>query len=512
MVFNLVPILSIGQSLSLVLDTEQEVDSLCESTQFRLIATPEDIATDTAGVYEWWVKFESNGGNCAVDTDPECLADSEGFVPLSCLGAACPGQIDTDLMDSILTGFVALWMSEAQFKVIGTYKINGGEEEDFISNALTLPRVGESNPLTAITANPSSGIICEEDTVLLTANGVSCGRQLRWYLGHPDSSGILLDTVGFTYLATDAGRYFVREELPENDDGMGSLASFEVVISSKGTPLEAISPSDTTVCNGLSIDLTALGGETGDSSQIVWYNQGEILPGSIGEETITVIPTPNSVFSAIREGCVTEEQEVQADLEVVSFISTFIDDSLLLQPGATNDLGTYFEGQRIQFEISSDIVGGEFSWSCEPLPPSAFESFSDSSETGNLISLAPRLSDGVESGEVRCEIQGLADPCNTIYTLSIRVINAFDVPNIITPNGDGFNDTWDFQSSSISLDLTQFTVKVYSRQGTCVYGCNPSQNLATAWTGEDCPDGPYWYLISGPNGFEKKGAVTLLRD
>lgn len=97
---------------------------------------------------------------------------------------------------------------------------------------------------------------------------------------------------------------------------------------------------------------------------------------------------------------------------------------------------------------------------------------------------------------------------NCSQTRDIQVTAAVcDIPNVITPNNDGSND---------SFDLTGFDVDkfmVYSRWGRLVYEKN---NYSNGWWGQNMqnkplPDSTYYYVLLLRNGEEKHGWVLIAR-
>jgi len=89
------------------------------------------------------------------------------------------------------------------------------------------------------------------------------------------------------------------------------------------------------------------------------------------------------------------------------------------------------------------------------------------------------------------------------------------IPNIITPNGDGLNDQW-----VIGLDRPQFfDVVIYNRWGQVVY---ESKDFSQFWdgthyqSGELCSEGVYFYIIRVNDfegrAFEQQGDLTVIRD
>ncbi len=69
----------------------------------------------------------------------------------------------------------------------------------------------------------------------------------------------------------------------------------------------------------------------------------------------------------------------------------------------------------------------------------------------------------------------------------------FFIPNVITPNGDGYNDTW------VIRDLDGFPqneVRIINRWGDEVFYQSPYQNeWGGTWNGQDLPGATYYYVL-----------------
>jgi len=104
-----------------------------------------------------------------------------------------------------------------------------------------------------------------------------------------------------------------------------------------------------------------------------------------------------------------------------------------------------------------------------------------------------------------------ANGCDSLVILELSVTTCsgdFEIANILTPNGDGQNDTWKIDNP---YQITGCLVKIYNRWGQPLYETNNYQN---EWDGtknnEALPDGVYFYSIEcGETVY--KGAINLLR-
>ncbi|MDD5571700.1 MAG: gliding motility-associated C-terminal domain-containing protein [Bacteroidales bacterium] len=95
---------------------------------------------------------------------------------------------------------------------------------------------------------------------------------------------------------------------------------------------------------------------------------------------------------------------------------------------------------------------------------------------------------------------------------TIDIPEGMDVPNVITPNGDGYNDYFKLRSSGIK----EFKMVIYNRWGNLIWE-NTDHNVG--WDGKtkagiDATEGTYYYIISAKSdtkAYSKTGYVTLLR-
>ncbi len=104
-------------------------------------------------------------------------------------------------------------------------------------------------------------------------------------------------------------------------------------------------------------------------------------------------------------------------------------------------------------------------------------------------------------------------PCSSIPAEVVVMVTPPDavegiyIPEVITPDGDGQNDTWDIVLPSNSPPPSAYELTVYNRQGAVVW----QNTLATPLPAEKYPDGTYFYHLTTPQGAVLRGAVTLLR-
>lgn len=88
------------------------------------------------------------------------------------------------------------------------------------------------------------------------------------------------------------------------------------------------------------------------------------------------------------------------------------------------------------------------------------------------------------------------------------------IPDVFTPNGDGFNDQW---VMNCLIDFPDNTLTVYDRWGAQVYyaqGYDSNWDGTNASDNKDLPDGVYVYVLSYTDQQQKltlRGTVTIVR-
>ena len=95
-----------------------------------------------------------------------------------------------------------------------------------------------------------------------------------------------------------------------------------------------------------------------------------------------------------------------------------------------------------------------------------------------------------------------------------EIINPFpdveNIPNLISPNGDGINDTWVIPTPYVSGSNTMVTI--YSSQGKVVFSTNDYLNN---WPENDLNlssvNQVYYYLIVPQDQEPKKGSITVVK-
>lgn len=108
------------------------------------------------------------------------------------------------------------------------------------------------------------------------------------------------------------------------------------------------------------------------------------------------------------------------------------------------------------------------------------------------------------------------DGCVAADTIEVKKNCYIDIPNVFTPNGDGYNDYF-LPRQLLSRSVTKFSMTIFNRWGEVIFETNSINGRG--WDGKvndkEQPTGVYVYMIKATfaNGYSEnyQGNVTLLR-
>jgi gliding motility-associated-like protein len=109
-----------------------------------------------------------------------------------------------------------------------------------------------------------------------------------------------------------------------------------------------------------------------------------------------------------------------------------------------------------------------------------------------------------------CLVVTSIDGCKDSICKPFRVIvDEINIPNVITPNGDGANETFVIENVS---KLMEHNLMIYNRWGKKVF---ESTNYQNDWDADNLSDGVYYYILNYKTmlGIEERvqGTVTVMR-
>ena len=143
-------------------------------------------------------------------------------------------------------------------------------------------------------------------------------------------------------------------------------------------------------------------------------------------------------------------------------------------------------------------------------PPYTFQWSNGLMNTGQVSSTAQNL----EVGTYTVTITDSQDGDLATVTVNIAELECEVIPeDLFTPNGDGYNDSWQIDKSQFFPDAW---ILIYNRLGQKVF---EHSGLYEPWEGKDLfgrqlPDAAYYYVFY-PNKSDKgklvKGSVSIIR-
>ncbi|MPS73136.1 MAG: gliding motility-associated C-terminal domain-containing protein [Chryseobacterium sp.] len=243
--------------------------------------------------------------------------------------------------------------------------------------------------------------------------------------------------------------FYIRISKPGNFCDNYSVFKLRFKQPKKSTVLK-----DTLICPGTTVDLDA--GTGIDSSSLAgftsykWYKESEPLIILSNNQTAEKLSVGNYIVELGFNNCV-YRQSVK-----VSEPADLVIDNILI------------EGNNATVLVSNGLPPYQYSLDGQPYQP------------GNVFENIPK-------GDHTIEVM---DACGSVA----RDFSIINVKNIITPNGDGKNDTIDY---SDLMTKSEPRLEIYDRNGTLVFKGNPENQYI--WNGklngQSLPTTSYWYIL-----------------
>ncbi len=272
--------------------------------------------------------------------------------------------------------------------------------------------------------------------------------------------------------------------LVEGDAGCGNIATVQTFVNINQIPIELVTITDTTICFGRNLVLSAQA--TGGSGELsyVWSGNSQEYSGS----QVSVGPVSSTFYEVV----VTDEcpfsvgNTVQVEVERIN--ASFI----------TSDLGD--DTFRFQANIDPDCSDCTYLWE-----------FTD----GDISEEEFPIHEFAESGYIGATLT-VTTPgtCEAKYTSLIDIPPVVYIPNAFTPDLDGINEIWKVEIRGID----KYEISIYNRWGLLVFH---STDPTEAWNGNSnggdyyVPDGIYSYLIEyrglNSDSIIKTGSISVLR-
>ncbi|MFH0894611.1 MAG: gliding motility-associated C-terminal domain-containing protein [Bacteroidota bacterium] len=490
----------------------------CPSTEqltFSFTTPAQSVKMRFAGFGTWGTNSQSrmamfiNGSK--VDLGQAC------YISIGCQTPAGAYSIDNGCMvDSVggldggLSGYI--YFKASDFGVPSISTVGLALSEPFQSGTLFEMEVCNR----ALVDLGPNKILCEGDTFLLNANFP--GATFLWEDGSTNP----------VHIVTQTGTYWV--DVSTNN----CVSRDSIHFTFNPLPVFDIG-NDTTLCFGQILQLDA----TAPGSTYLWQDSTTFPHYTITEEGtywVRVLLSNCSRTDTLHVNYLNfQAVDLGADTIVCSYDSLVLNVSdpgsaYLWQDGSTDSVytinhgGTYWvqlsaaycsrsDTITVNFETAPDVFLGNDTTLCRRL------TLTLDATAPNTLYLWQDFSGGpmytVSQGGTYW-VQVHKGHCNGYDTINIEQIDCkviLEMPNVFTPNGDGYNDLF------LPLDtegIVRTKMYIYNRWGKKVFA---SYDIMGGWDGrshgDNCTEGTYYWIIQYADIFSEEsslnGIVTLMR-
>lgn len=305
----------------------------------------------------------------------------------------------------------------------------------------------------------------------------------NWYREVTQTTSVFVES-GPSLTVTSPGTYFAEIEYGACSSSIYS--SNRVIVSEAAAGAansDIVSSLGNPFCS--SSGPTILSSVSGDSYQ--WYKNGVEIDGATSQ---TYETDESGTFSvSIGSGvCVITSSIDLASNDFNSSIDVL-------------DVNVLDEGETLTATITTEANSPEFEWYFnDTLITEATTNSFTVSQIGSYRVLVRQTLGCLSSDEFLFTIQ---EPVDLFPDIAI-------IPNIVSPNGDGSNDTWMIPQEFVTGTNTE--VMIFSAQGEVVFQTNDYQNDWPQDTLSFKDVNPvYYYILTRQDKVLKRGTITVIR-
>ena len=165
------------------------------------------------------------------------------------------------------------------------------------------------------------------------------------------------------------------------------------------------------------------------------------------------------------------------------------------------DENTIEENESLSVYVTSNANNPDFEWYLDAvLIADATLDYYEATEAGNYKVIVKETSGCIASRTFEFEINEALDPFPDVE----------QIPNIVSPNGDGFNDTWIIPTKYVNG--TETNVVIMTNRGKIVH---QTDNYLNNWPETDLNltsvNQVFYYVITTSDNDTKKGSITVIR-
>jgi len=334
----------------------------------------------------------------------------------------------------------------------------------------------------------STGIFCSGGSYVLSIDnpgGPANNSPLQypsltynWFKETSPTTSVFVAT-GETLTVNEAGTYFV-----ETNYGTCTSDSY----SNRVTVSQASSGDSASISSSLGNPYCSSEGPTTLSTinavSYQWFKDGTEISGATNQMYTT---NEAGVYSVnIDLGSCSTNASI--DLQNTGFTSS-ID---------VPEFNTMEQGETLIATVTTDAVNPQFEWYFNgSIIPNEISNSYEATQLGSYKVVVTQTSGCNASSEF-------------VFTISEPYPNVPDIPNLISPNGDGINDTWVIPQNYVSGTNTE--VMILSSQGKIVLKTSDYQNNWPQSQIDFKDVNPvYYYIIKTQDNKTKKGSITVVK-
>ncbi|HEY8999968.1 MAG TPA: gliding motility-associated C-terminal domain-containing protein [Mucilaginibacter sp.] len=285
------------------------------------------------------------------------------------------------------------------------------------------------------------------------------------------------------------------------------------------------SPNTIIIYKGQSVTLRA---NVQDAASYQWYKDGQIINGAITNSLKVAAGGVYAVVAFNKEGCASptsEAVEVRVIENVVDVGITKRSENKQVRENepfeytlnihnkgplvATNVVVKDTLPDKLQYLSVNTVSTGSANFDPASRTLTWLVGELDVKGSAELTYLASGLNHGNITNIASVSSQQLdANPADNISSDTKNILG-LNIPNVFTPNGDGFNDTFTIE------DLNKYPeneILIFNRWGNSVF---QEKNYHNEWTGAGLSEGTYFYIlkVKSTAGIweDYHGYLTLLR-
>ncbi len=417
------------------------------------------------------------------------MSDSEGdFSNSNIVFTSSPGTINT----SPASVDISLPLDTAgegyKIKIRSTHP----EASSMPSNSFSAYYKLQDSPFTINNLNATANF-CPGGSYLLTIDNPGTGNNdsplnypsltFNWFKEVNPTTFILV-AQSPTLSVSQEGKYFV-----ETNYGTCTSNSFSNrVIVSEATSGDEVSA---TIESSSGNPFCAADGpttlSTAQGNGYQWYKEGAPISGATNQTFETSI---SSFYSVIVNFGSCEATGI-IELESGTFTSS-------LDVPAINMLEA---GDTLSVTVTTSAINPEFQWTLNSeVIPNATQSIFNATEFGSYSVIINQTNGCNTSSELVFSVEEIINPFPEVE----------NIPNIISPNGDGINDTWVIPTPYVTGSNTE--VVIYSSNGKIVLNTKDYlNNWPEEYLNVSSVNKVYYYIIIPQDQEPKKGSITIIK-